>query len=121
MPGNEVGDRVHNFFAQDNLSQGQHNSQSLDGNWPVLNNNLWAGSQRPAGILSSNAKNFSLQQQGTKFRYCSWIFFDTSINCFSYYCCVSSLAFFFSFFFPCACMLCKLIIFLIFYFLKYFN
>lgn len=95
MPGNEVGDRVHNFFAQDNLSQGQHNSQSLDGNWPVLNNNLWAGSQRPAGILSSNAKNFSLQQQGTKFRYCSWIFFDTSINCFSYYCCVSSLAFFF--------------------------
>lgn len=63
MPGNEVGDRVHNFFAQENLSQGQHNSQSLDGNWPLLNNNLWAGSQRPAGVLSSNAKNFSLQQQ----------------------------------------------------------
>lgn len=65
MPGNEVGDRVHNFFAQENLSQGQH-SQSLDGNWPVLNNNLWAGNQRPAGVLSSNAKNYIIPQPGSK-------------------------------------------------------
>ncbi|CAJ2664633.1 unnamed protein product [Trifolium pratense] len=63
MPGNEVGDRVHNFFGQENLSQGQYHSQAVDGNWPGLSNNLWAGSQRPAGgPYISNLKNFNLQQ-----------------------------------------------------------
>ncbi|XP_057419280.1 uncharacterized protein LOC130713530 isoform X2 [Lotus japonicus] len=63
MPGNEVGDRVHNFFGQENLSQGQYHSQTADGNWPGLSNNLWAGSQRPtAGPYISNLKNFNLQQ-----------------------------------------------------------
>ncbi|KAK6148590.1 hypothetical protein DH2020_019502 [Rehmannia glutinosa] len=38
MPGNELGDGVHNFFAQDNSLQGQHHSQVVEGNWPsVLN------------------------------------------------------------------------------------
>ena len=65
MPGNEVGDRVHNFFGQDNLSQGQHHSQAVDGNWPGLNNNLWVGNQRQIGTLSaSNPKNYSVQQTG---------------------------------------------------------
>ncbi|TKY55041.1 hypothetical protein E2542_SST19455 [Spatholobus suberectus] len=63
MPGNEVGDRVHNFFGQENLSQGQYHSQAVDGNWPGLSNNLWAGSQRPTGApFISNLKNFNLQQ-----------------------------------------------------------
>ncbi|XP_057722743.1 uncharacterized protein LOC130936647 isoform X1 [Arachis stenosperma] len=63
MPGNDVGDRVHNFFGQENLSQGQYHSQAVDGNWPGLTNNLWAGGQRPTdGPFISNLKNFNLQQ-----------------------------------------------------------
>nr|KYP55456.1 hypothetical protein KK1_001668 [Cajanus cajan] len=63
MPGNEVGDRVHNFFGQENLSQGQYHSQAGDGNWPGISNNLWAGSQRPTGApFISNLKNFNQQQ-----------------------------------------------------------
>lgn len=64
MPGNEVGDRVHNFFAQDNLSQGQNQSQVVEGNWPVLNNNLWVGNQRQIGVQSSNQKNYTPHQSG---------------------------------------------------------
>nr|GLL22139.1 uncharacterized protein LOC109193549 isoform X1 [Ipomoea trifida] len=62
MPGNEVGDRVHNFFAQDTLSQGQHQSQVLDQNHPALNNNLWVGSQGPIGVPSYSTKSYNLQQ-----------------------------------------------------------
>ncbi|KAJ0049591.1 hypothetical protein Pint_16228 [Pistacia integerrima] len=63
MPGNEVGDRIHNFFGQENLSQGQHHSQVVDGTWPGLNNNLWVGGQRQIGApLISNLKNYSVQQ-----------------------------------------------------------
>ncbi|XP_057488605.1 uncharacterized protein LOC130774547 isoform X1 [Actinidia eriantha] len=62
MTDNEVGDRVHNFFSQDNLSQGQHHSQVVDGSWQVLGNNLWAGSQGHVGLPSSNPKNYNLQQ-----------------------------------------------------------
>ncbi|CAJ1944179.1 unnamed protein product [Sphenostylis stenocarpa] len=64
MPGNEVGDRVHNFFGQENLSQGQYHSQAVEGNWPGLNNNLWAGNQRPTtgAPFISNLKNFNIQQ-----------------------------------------------------------
>ncbi|XP_054805029.1 uncharacterized protein LOC129308067 isoform X2 [Prosopis cineraria] len=63
MPGNEVGDRVHNFFGQENLSQGQYHSQVVDGNWSGLSSNLWAGGQRAAGApFISNLKNFNVQQ-----------------------------------------------------------
>lgn len=61
MPGNELGDRVHNFFAQENLSQGQHQSHVLEGNWPVPNNNFWVGSPRSIDVLNSSSKNFSGQ------------------------------------------------------------
>ncbi|KAL6541911.1 hypothetical protein OROGR_011397 [Orobanche gracilis] len=63
MPGNDLGDRVHNFFAQDTSSQGQHQSLShvLEGNWPVLNSNFWVGSQRQIDVLNSSSKNYSLQ------------------------------------------------------------
>lgn len=65
MPGNEVGDRVHNFFGQENLSQGQHQSQAIDGNWPGLSNNLWVGGQRQiGGPFISSLKNYNVQQPG---------------------------------------------------------
>ncbi|XP_059299853.1 uncharacterized protein LOC132052364 [Lycium ferocissimum] len=57
MPGNEVRDRVHNFFAQDSLSQGQHHSPVVDGNLPAPGNILGVGSQRQIGGLSSNTYN----------------------------------------------------------------
>ncbi|KAF1875956.1 hypothetical protein Lal_00006587 [Lupinus albus] len=63
MPGNEVGDRVHNFFDQENLAQGQYHTQEVEGNWPGLGHNLWAGNQRPTGApFIPNLKNFNLQQ-----------------------------------------------------------
>ncbi|XP_065878511.1 uncharacterized protein [Euphorbia lathyris] len=63
MPGNEVGDRIHNFFAQENLSQGQHHPEVADGTWTGLGNNPWVGSQRQAGTsFISNLKNQSGQQ-----------------------------------------------------------
>ncbi|KAJ8560567.1 hypothetical protein K7X08_022427 [Anisodus acutangulus] len=57
MPGNEVRDKVHNFFTQDSLSQGQHHSPVVDGNLPALSNILGVKSQRQTGGLSSNAYN----------------------------------------------------------------
>ncbi|PHT65744.1 hypothetical protein T459_30169 [Capsicum annuum] len=60
MPGNDVGDRVHNFFAQDSLSQKQYNSPVVDGNWLAHSNHLWVGSQRQIGALTSNTENYNL-------------------------------------------------------------
>ncbi|XP_042947392.1 uncharacterized protein LOC122280518 isoform X1 [Carya illinoinensis] len=63
MPGNEVGDRVHNFFGQENLSQGQHHSQAGHGNWHGLNNNPLVGNQRQFGAsFISDLKNYNVQQ-----------------------------------------------------------
>ena len=65
MPGNEVDDRVHNFFEQANLSQDQRHNQVVDGNWPVFNNNLWGGNERQiGGPLNPSPKNYNLQQSG---------------------------------------------------------
>ncbi|KAL6509529.1 hypothetical protein OROGR_022839 [Orobanche gracilis] len=61
MPGNDLGDRVHNFFAQDTSSQGQHQSHVLERNWPVPNSNFWVGSQRQIDVLNSSSKNYSSQ------------------------------------------------------------
>ncbi|XP_075490047.1 LOW QUALITY PROTEIN: uncharacterized protein LOC142528774 [Primulina tabacum] len=61
MPGNEFGDRVHNFFAQDNTFQVQPESLVVEGNWPVLSNNFWIGSQRQAEALHSNNKTYNIQ------------------------------------------------------------
>ncbi|XP_076905139.1 uncharacterized protein LOC143560807 [Bidens hawaiensis] len=49
MPGNGVGDRVHNFFAQENLPQGL---RSQDGNLSI-NDNLWGGYQKQFGVSNS--------------------------------------------------------------------
>ncbi|XP_022885429.1 uncharacterized protein LOC111401772 [Olea europaea var. sylvestris] len=64
MPGNELGDGVHNFFAQDNLSQEQHHSQIVEGNRPVLNNNFWVGSQRKFDLSHSDSKNYGSHISG---------------------------------------------------------
>ncbi|KAJ7978718.1 putative Dentin sialophosphoprotein-like protein [Quillaja saponaria] len=67
MPGNEAGDRVHNFFGQENLSQGQYHSQGVDGNWQGLSNNPWVGSQRQIGApFIPNLKNFNVQQSDSE-------------------------------------------------------
>ncbi|KAK8710760.1 hypothetical protein V6N13_146072 [Hibiscus sabdariffa] len=63
MPGNEVGDRIHNFLGQESFSQDQHQSQVINGTWPGLSNNLWVGSQRQVGgPLVSSLKNLSVRQ-----------------------------------------------------------
>ncbi|KAE8698299.1 Detected protein of unknown function [Hibiscus syriacus] len=63
MPGNEVGDRVHNFLGQEGLSLGQHHSRLLDSAWPGLSNNLWVGGQRQVDVpLVSSLLNFSAHQ-----------------------------------------------------------
>ncbi|XP_076954010.1 uncharacterized protein LOC143628259 [Bidens hawaiensis] len=54
MPGNGVGDRVHNFFAQENL-------RSQDENWS-LDDNLWVGNQKQFGVSDSSPRNYNPQQ-----------------------------------------------------------
>ncbi|KAG9153222.1 hypothetical protein Leryth_021240 [Lithospermum erythrorhizon] len=61
MPGNDSGDRLHNFFLQDNSSPVQHHQQIADGSWSVVNNNLWVGSPSQFGVSSANTKNYNLQ------------------------------------------------------------
>ncbi|CAH9140215.1 unnamed protein product [Cuscuta epithymum] len=62
MPGNEFGDRLHNFFAQENFSQGQNQPQVLDGNWPAPNDHVSIGNHRSLSVLGSNPKSYNLQQ-----------------------------------------------------------
>ncbi|GMJ00037.1 hypothetical protein HRI_003672900 [Hibiscus trionum] len=62
MPGNEVGDNIHNFLGQGSLSLGQHHSQLADSTWPGLSNYLCVGSQRQVGHPVSSVKNFSVNQ-----------------------------------------------------------
>ena len=58
MPGNEVDDRVHNFFEQGSLLQDQHRTQLVGRSWPVFNNNSCVGSERQiGGHLTSSHKN----------------------------------------------------------------
>ncbi|XP_076938642.1 uncharacterized protein LOC143606917 isoform X1 [Bidens hawaiensis] len=54
MPGNGVGDRVHNFFAQENL-------RSQDENWS-LDDNLWVGNQKQFGVSDTIPRNYNPQQ-----------------------------------------------------------
>ena len=76
MPGNEVGDRIHNFLGQDNWSQGQHQSETAEETWSGLNNNPWAGSQRQIGTpLISNLKNDNVHQPGINYAYPSLLVF----------------------------------------------
>lgn len=82
MPGNEVGERIHNFFGQDNLNQGQHQSQVVDGTWSGLNNNLWVGSQRQIGVplISSNLKSYSVQPSGNNHAHLDYLVSSASYS-----------------------------------------
>ncbi|CAH8388074.1 unnamed protein product [Eruca vesicaria subsp. sativa] len=75
MPGNEYGERIHNFFGQEGLSQDQHQSQVVDGSWSGFSNGL-GGNQRqidpslgtqqsdyPERGQSSNSQHGFAQQQ----------------------------------------------------------
>ncbi|KAL3637928.1 hypothetical protein CASFOL_018376 [Castilleja foliolosa] len=70
MPSNELEDRVHNFFAQDNSLQGQHHSQVVEGDWPVLNNNFWVDADRGGGgypLHVTHGPNFARSNLGPDF------------------------------------------------------
>ncbi|XP_039005397.1 uncharacterized protein LOC120132775 isoform X1 [Hibiscus syriacus] len=57
MPGNGIGDRIHNFLGQESFSQDQHQSQV------GLSNNLWVGIQsQVGGSLVSSLTNSSVHQ-----------------------------------------------------------
>ncbi|XP_010259566.1 PREDICTED: uncharacterized protein LOC104598940 isoform X2 [Nelumbo nucifera] len=67
MLGDGITDKVRNFLEQDNLSQGQHQSQAGSGNWTVLNNNSQGGHQRLVETPPiSNLKNFNVQQSDSE-------------------------------------------------------
>ncbi|PWA52545.1 hypothetical protein CTI12_AA446230 [Artemisia annua] len=63
MPGNEVGDKIHNFYSQENLFQGQH-LHPVGANWDS-DNSLWVNGQRQIGPLGSNAKPYVHEQPET--------------------------------------------------------
>ncbi|CAO2826850.1 unnamed protein product [Amaranthus hypochondriacus] len=63
MPGNDVGDRVHNFLDQGSLSQDQRHTQLVGANWPLFDNNIWNASERQiGGPLNSGSVNYSAGQ-----------------------------------------------------------
>ncbi|KAK9748128.1 hypothetical protein RND81_02G037800 [Saponaria officinalis] len=63
MPGNEVGDRVHNFLDQGSLSQDQRHTQFVDANWRGFHNNVLGANERQiGGPLNTSSKNYSGQQ-----------------------------------------------------------
>ncbi|KAK9669152.1 hypothetical protein RND81_13G112100 [Saponaria officinalis] len=63
MPGNEVGDRVHNFFDQSSSLQDQRQTQFVEANWGGFSNNVWGANERQIGVPSNtSSKNFIEQQ-----------------------------------------------------------
>ncbi|GAA0147044.1 hypothetical protein LIER_06842 [Lithospermum erythrorhizon] len=63
MPGNNSGDRVHNFFPQDTFLQGPHHQHTEEATWSVANNNFWAGGQ--TGLPNTTTKNVNNQHSVT--------------------------------------------------------
>ncbi|KAF8118709.1 hypothetical protein N665_0002s0024 [Sinapis alba] len=62
MPGNEYGERIHNFFGQEGLSQDQHQSQVVDGSWSGFSNGLVGNQRQIDPSLIANLKSYSTQQ-----------------------------------------------------------
>ncbi|CAA7026971.1 unnamed protein product [Microthlaspi erraticum] len=62
MPGNEFGERIHNFFGQEGLSQDQHQSQVVDGSWSSFSNGLVGNQRQIDPSLIANLKGYSTQQ-----------------------------------------------------------
>lgn len=67
MPGNEFGERIHNFFGQEGVPQEQHQSQVVDGSWSSFSNGLVANQRQIDPSLIANLKNYSTQQSGMDF------------------------------------------------------
>lgn len=64
MPGNEVPDKVHNFFEQNNSSQHPH-SQTVARSWSLANRNHWLSSQSQNGIrIGSNVNSHTVRYSG---------------------------------------------------------
>ncbi|KAF8118708.1 hypothetical protein N665_0002s0023 [Sinapis alba] len=67
MPGNEYGERIHNFFGQEGLSQDQNQSQVVDGSWSGFSNGLVGNQRQIDPSLIANLKSYSTQQSGMPF------------------------------------------------------
>ncbi|XP_039137183.1 uncharacterized protein LOC120274717 [Dioscorea cayenensis subsp. rotundata] len=72
MPGNEVPDKVHNFFEQNNSSQHPH-SQTVARSWSLANRNHWLSSQSQNGIrigsnVNSHTVRYSESDSGNSFQ-----------------------------------------------------
>ncbi|KAL0728460.1 hypothetical protein Bca4012_024553 [Brassica carinata] len=61
MPGNEYGERIHNFFGQESLSQDHHQSQVVDASWSSFSNGLVNQRHIDPSIIN-NLKSYSTQQ-----------------------------------------------------------
>ncbi|CAH2073596.1 unnamed protein product [Thlaspi arvense] len=68
MPGNEFGERIHNFFGQEGLSQDQHQSQVVDGSWNSFSNGLVGNQRQIDPSLIDNLKSYSTHQPGDPMR-----------------------------------------------------
>ncbi|CAD5331125.1 unnamed protein product [Arabidopsis thaliana] len=62
MPGNEFGERTHNFFGQEGLSQDQHQSQVVDGSWSSFSNGLVGNQRQIDPSLTADLKSYRTQQ-----------------------------------------------------------
>ncbi|KAL9243289.1 hypothetical protein vseg_017194 [Gypsophila vaccaria] len=62
MPGNEVGDRVHNFFDQSSSSQDQRHTPFGEANWTGFPNNVWGENERQGVPSNISSNNYSEQQ-----------------------------------------------------------
>jgi hypothetical protein len=67
MPGNEFGERTHNFFGQEGLSQDQHQSQVVDGSWSSFSNGLVGNQRQIDPSLTADLKSYRTQQPGMDF------------------------------------------------------
>ncbi|CAN8256904.1 unnamed protein product [Cochlearia groenlandica] len=64
MSGNEFGERIHNFFGQEGLSQDQHQSQVVDRSWSSFSNGIVGNQRQIDPSLITNLKSYSTQQSG---------------------------------------------------------
>ncbi|XP_023637352.1 uncharacterized protein LOC17883987 [Capsella rubella] len=61
MPGNEFGEKIHNFFGQEGLSQDQRQPQVVDGSWSGFSNGLVSNQRQIDPSLIANLKSYNTQ------------------------------------------------------------
>ncbi|XP_010452762.1 PREDICTED: uncharacterized protein LOC104734811 isoform X1 [Camelina sativa] len=62
MPGNEFGEKIHNFFGQEGLSQDQRQPQVVDANWSGFSNGLVSNQRQIDPSLVANLKSYNTHQ-----------------------------------------------------------